>query len=156
MTGSVFKKGSKMEKFIENEIEILEGYNFSYFCGKYMPDKYYKWAFILLSLLVVSMFPGLRKDAFKSPFFYILVVILMYLLFLLLKDAVLRPILKNKIKMMKIKEHLFIEEDEILKKRDLGEFFCKRKHELLVQYKKGEIDLEVLKKLYLKKGSEIG
>lgn len=139
-----------MEKFIENEIEILEGYNFSYFCGKYMPDKYYKWAFILLTLLFVSMFPGLREDAFKSLFFYILVGIIMYLLFLLLKDAVLRPILRNKIKKMKIKEHLFIEEDEISKKGDLGKFFCKRKHELLVQYKKGEIDPEILKKLYFK------
>ena len=74
----------------------------------------------------------------------------MYLLFLLLKDAVLRPILRNKIKKMKIKEHLFIEEDEISKKGDLGEFFFKRKHELLVQYKKGEIDPEILKKLYFK------
>ena len=64
------------KQFIENEMEILEGYNFSYFCGKYMPDKYYKWAFILLSSLLVLMFPGLREDAFKSLFFYILVGII--------------------------------------------------------------------------------
>lgn len=140
-----------MEKFIENEIEILEGYNFSYFCGKYMPDENWKWQSILVliySMFLLYFFYECGMDFIFFLFFIVLIIVFLYFMFFV--DGILRYQVMNEIKKKRIGEHLFMNEDEIPENRNLGKIFCERRDELLTQYKKGEIDPEILKKLYFK------
>lgn len=141
-----------MEKFIGKEIEFLENYDFSFFKRKNLGDYLYKNLVYLgfLPLFLVVMVADFNNSFSDPPVLGIcsavaLVVFSSISLYNIISFFIL------KIKINKIKEHLFIEEDEITKCDNLERLFNRRKYKLLVQYEKGEIDTEVLKELYLRK-----
>ena len=140
-----------MNEFIKKEMRILEEYDFSFFDGKYIPNENWKWQSILVLVYSIFLFYFFYECGMNFIFFLLFIVlIIVFMYFMFFVDGITRHILINEIKKMRISEHLIMKEDEIPECRDLSKIFNERRDELLTQYKKGEIDPEILKKLYFK------